>query len=145
MKEFSQKASELFKEGHSCSEAVVKAAYETGLVDKTIDMNTLNRIASPFSGAMGDHQCLCGAIAGSQIVIGLLYGRTDKDKDENDVKKIASRFNKDFKDKKQFTCCKALRSANKDPLKQGRAHCAGIVEEATAVLGNIIEERKCKV
>ena len=55
--------------GYSCSESVVMAAIELNIVPRE-----LLSVATSFSGGMGSG-CLCGAIAGSQIVIGYLFGK----------------------------------------------------------------------
>ena len=68
MSKFSEKAVELFSEGYSCSESIVRAASECQLIN--IDKEIITSIATPFSGGMMSG-CLCGAIAGSQLLIGV--------------------------------------------------------------------------
>ena len=70
------KAAEYFNQGYSCCESIVKEAIEKGLVPEE-----LLPVATSFSGGMGSG-CLCGAIAGSQIVLGWLYGRENKNGNE---------------------------------------------------------------
>lgn len=59
-----KKATEYFMQGYSCSESIVKAAIEKGLVNENI-----LPLASPFSGGLSSG-CLCGAVAGMQLVFG---------------------------------------------------------------------------
>ena len=59
-----------FLSGFSCSEAVVQAAIDKGYIKQE-----LLSLATPFSGGMGV-KCLCGAVAGAQIVIGGMFGKT---------------------------------------------------------------------
>ena len=66
------KAVEYFNQGYSCSESIVMEAIEKGLVPKE-----LLPVATSFSGGMGSG-CLCGAIAGSQIVLGYLFGKENQ-------------------------------------------------------------------
>ena len=60
------KAAQYYKQGYSCSESVVMAAIDEGLCDKS-----LLACATPFSGGMSSG-CLCGAVAGAQLVIGYI-------------------------------------------------------------------------
>ncbi|HBH18011.1 MAG TPA: hypothetical protein DDX14_03570, partial [Cyanobacteria bacterium UBA9579] len=76
MDNFKENAVNLFQQGYSCSESVVRAAYQSGLIDKNIDIESLNKVASVFSGGMGNG-CLCGAVAGAQMIIGVILGRED--------------------------------------------------------------------
>ena len=69
-----QKAVENFKNGYSCSESIVKAAIDEGLIP-----SEFLSCATSFSGGMGSG-CLCGAIAGSQMVIGYIHGRGKTEK-----------------------------------------------------------------
>ena len=62
-------ACEYFNNGYSCSESMIMWAIEQGLVSKE-----LLPVATSFSGGMGSG-CLCGAVAGAQMIIGSLYGR----------------------------------------------------------------------
>ena len=66
------KAVEYFLDGNSCSESVVSRAIELGLCDKE-----LLSVATPFSGGIGSG-CLCGAVSGSLLVIGHLFGKNNK-------------------------------------------------------------------
>ena len=60
-------------------------AAEKGLVPKE-----LLSIATSFSGGMGSG-CLCGAIAGSQIVIGWLFGK-DNQKIQDEQKMTTGKY-----------------------------------------------------
>lgn len=65
-----EKAVEYYLEkGYSCSESVVQAAVDSGLCDKSV-----LSCATSFSGGMSSG-CLCGAIAGAQMVLGYNFGR----------------------------------------------------------------------
>ena len=62
-------ADNFLNKGYSCSESIVQAAIDLNIVPKE-----LLSVATSFSGGMGSG-CLCGAIAGSQIVLGYLFGK----------------------------------------------------------------------
>ena len=70
------RAAEYFQNGYSCSESMIKWAIDEGLVSAD-----LLPVATSFSGGMGVG-CLCGAVAGAQMIIGSLYGRENKNGNE---------------------------------------------------------------
>ena len=80
------KAAEYFNNGYSCSESIIMEAIEKGLVPEE-----LLSAATSFSGGMGSG-CLCGAIAGSQIVLGYVLGRSN-------ARAAAKKFIEEFKKK----------------------------------------------
>ena len=80
------KASEYFLNGYSCSESIIKGAVDAGLVPEE-----LLPVATPFCAGIGSG-CLCGAISGSQMVIGYLFGRNNKNGNEVIAKAKAKEF-----------------------------------------------------
>ena len=144
MNDLSIKSKELFERGFSCSESVVRAAQELSYIDSALDMGTLNKIASPFSGSMGGSGCVCGAVAGAQIVIGLVFGRTAPDEDPNNVKEISRDLAERFKDKRKAICCRVFTAKHKDPVSR-RQNCTEIVGDAAGILYNLIKENAPEV
>lgn len=137
MKKFSDLAPKYFlEEGYSCSESIAKAAVEIGLAKEEIIS-----IATSFSGGMGSG-CLCGAVAGAQMIIGLMHG---KNKD-NKARALAKEFYQRFTQKHKVTCCKILTKDFKDFHSQERKqHCANMVFECSKILDEILEENKIKI
>lgn len=88
-----KKAAEFFMQGYSCSEAIVKAAIEKGLIHKSI-----LPLASPFSGGLSSG-CLCGAVAGMQLVFGAMFGRDDENRNGMAARKLAKNQSKCSKKK----------------------------------------------
>lgn len=89
-----ERAISLFKEGFSCSQAVL-AAYAEGL---GLDGETALRMAQPFGGGIAKSGDWCGAVTGAFLVIGLKYGRVKaadtaaKDKTYALVQEFVRRF-----------------------------------------------------
>ncbi len=124
------KASEYYKQGNSCSESVVKAAVDKGLCDKS-----LVSVASAFSGGMSSG-CLCGAVAGAQMVLGNNYGRENLKNNEEVARQKAREFIEEFKKNRKATCCKVL-TAGLDP-DQRKQNCTSLVEECAQILENMM-------
>ena len=123
-----QKSIENFKDGLSCSEAVVKACYDVGLVD-----DSLINIATSFSGGM-QSGCICGAVAGAQMVIGFLHGRNK----DYSAKEKAKLFIQKFKEVKGATCCKVLSSGFDFHSPERRQNCVSLVRLASEILEDVI-------
>lgn len=127
------KSAEYFNSGYSCSESVVKAAIEAGLVPEE-----LLSVATSFSGGMGSG-CLCGAIAGSQIVLGYLFGRNNKAGNEVQARAMAKHFIEEFKKSHKATCCRVLTAGMDMASPKRKAHCTNMVNDCSKILEEMIK------
>jgi C_GCAxxG_C_C family probable redox protein len=103
------KASATYKEGFSCSMAVLATYCERFGLDK----KQAYKISSGFGGGMHLDQT-CGAVTGAIMVIGLKYGRTRADDIEAKMKtaKMVAEFAKKFKARHGSISCTALIGCN---------------------------------
>ncbi len=124
-------AKEYFKKGYSCSESVVQAAIDKGYVSKE-----LLSAATAFSGGMGV-RCLCGTVAGSQLVIGSMFGKNEQ-KDGMQARALAKQFNEKFSQKYKVNCCKVLSAGFDFHSPERKTHCTNIVNDAAEIVENII-------
>ena len=124
------------EEGYSCSESFARAVVEMGLADEEIVS-----IATSFSGGMGSG-CLCGAVAGAQMVIGLLHGKTK----DNTARILAKEFYSRFTALHKVTCCKVL-TKNFDDFhsKERKEHCANMVYDSAKILDEILTQAQIRV
>ena len=116
------RAVEYFNNGFSCSEAIIKWATDEGLVPEE-----LLPIATPFSGGMGSG-CLCGAIAGAQMVIGYQFGKNNKFNNETLARVKAKEVIKRFTETHKATCCRVLTRGLEMASPERKAHCCNMVE-----------------
>lgn len=85
-----ERAGRLFDSGLNCSQAVLKA--NNGEVDQS-----LLEMSGAFGGGIGGSKCLCGAVSGGVIALGLAgQGR------------LAGKLVTSFTARNKVTCCKAL-------------------------------------
>jgi len=134
-KNFSKLAPKYFMEGYSCSESIAKAAVDLKLTDEDFIS-----IATSFSGGMSS-KCLCGAVAGSQMVIGLLHGKTK----DNTARSLAKEFFEKFTAKHKVACCKVLSAKFSDfHSLERKQHCQNLVFECSLILDEILSEIKEK-
>jgi len=91
-----------FKEGFSCSQAILSAyGKELG-----IDNKTALKIASAFGGGMARMGETCGAVTGAFMVIGLKYAVDKNSKDK--VYAVVKEFVDGFKARNRSIVCKEL-------------------------------------
>ncbi len=135
-KNFENLAVDYFKNGYSCSESIAQAAVDLGLTNKD-----LVSVATSFSGGMSSG-CLCGAVAGAQMVIGLLYGKYK----DNTARAKAKEFYDKFASVHKVTCCKILTKDFKDfHSPERRNHCINMVEFCAKTLDEMLEKEKEKI
>jgi len=101
-----KRAGEVFKEGFSCSQAVLEAFSEAMGLDRDIAL----KISQSFGGGMAHMGETCGAVTGALMVIGLQYGRTQAEDNEAKEKTYATvhEFIKRFKAKYDSIVCKEI-------------------------------------
>jgi len=95
-----------FKEGYSCSQAVLLSYAE----DFGLSKDTALRLASGFGGGMGRTGHRCGAVTGAYMVLGLKYGATsaqDKEAKERAYRKVRE-FTGQFKARNKTVSCREL-------------------------------------
>lgn len=98
-------AKSYFLKGYSCSQAIVLAFKD--LIN--LDTKDILRISSPFGGGMSRLRETCGALTGSFIVLGYLYGSSTNDiKEKEDIYKRAQEIANKFKEKNGFIACRKL-------------------------------------
>jgi C_GCAxxG_C_C family probable redox protein len=109
-----EKAAATFKEGFSCSQAVLGTYCERFGLDK----KQAYKLSSGFGGGMHLDQA-CGAVTGAYMVIGLKYGRTRADDVEAKMKTagMVTEFAKKFKARHGSISCTELIGCNISTLE----------------------------
>lgn len=132
-KKFIDLAPNYFMQGFSCSESIARAAADMGLADEK-----LVSIATSFSGGMSNG-CLCGAVAGSMMILGLLHGKYE----DNTARTLANEFYKKFTSIHKVTCCKVLTKDFKDfHSPERKAHCVNMVADCSKILDEMLSKEK---
>lgn len=131
-----RKARALMDAGHHCSESVLIAVGEllsAGLGEQTI------KASIPFAGGIGcAHQEVCGALTGGLMVIGMLHGRTKAGRNDDHCQQLAVTLRERFHQKFGWTKCQDLRDHWIG--RPGQENCAVLVEQATQLLLEVLEE-----
>lgn len=130
-----EEAINYYKQGYSCSESIIQAAIDKGLCDKS-----LLSVATAFSGGMSSG-CLCGAVAGAQMVLGASFGKKNSKNNEETARTKAKEFIEEFKSKRKTTCCRVLTAGLEFNSYERKQNCASLVEECAEILDNIIKTK----
>ena len=76
--------------------------------------------------------CLCGAIAGSQMVIGYIHGRGKTEK----ARALAKEFIEEFKKTHKATCCRVLSAGFDFHSPERKSHCTNMVYDCAKFYEN---------
>lgn len=85
-----ERAGALFDSGMNCAQSVLQATIG-------VDDPQLLEVCDAFGGGIGGRQCLCGAVSGGVIALGL-----------KGKKKLAGKLVDNFRARHKVTCCKGL-------------------------------------
>lgn len=142
---FCERATKLFFDGYSCSQAVALAYADLFDVDKT----AIERIAGSFGAGFGCHQEICGALSGIGIVAGLLHAGNFLDREQKTahyqlLKDLSERF---AAKNGAVRCSDILKNVNdvrfdgipevRDAAYYQKRPCAKVVANATAVIAEV--------
>lgn len=132
-----EKAVDYYKQGYSCSESVILAAVDKGLCEKN-----LLAVSTAFSGGMSSG-CLCGAVAGAQMVLGSNFGKGNAKNNEETARAKSKEFIEEFKKNRKATCCKVLTAGLEFGSPERKQNCALLVQECSEILKNLIGDKVC--
>jgi C_GCAxxG_C_C family probable redox protein len=123
-----------------CSEAVLMTL-NRGLGGGLTDVQTLS-LAAPFSEGIGNSGCLCGALSGALMAIGLLLGGASPFGRRGGVHAAASELLGRFKLRFGSTCCRVLSRTARNAGQPHFEHCAELTAEAARQAAELILERR---
>lgn len=99
-------AEELFRSGtFFCSESVVYTINE--LLGRPYD-DSVVKMASGFPIGMGKAGCLCGAVSGGQIALGMVYGRVKGEPMKDKMFEKSKGLHDYIKEEYKATCCRVI-------------------------------------
>ena len=119
-----------------CTEAVVvtlNKALNGGLSDAQAVA-----VAAPFSIALGDSGCICGALSGAVLACGLLLGNDQPYHHRQRSRKSARQLHDAFKATNGATCCRVLSQSVRHDQKAHFQKCAHLTAGAAAMAAKLI-------
>ena len=131
-------AGQYFKDGYNCSESILRAG--SHLLGIQIDEQAL-RMATGFGGGIGHAGCICGALASSVMLIGLLKGRADATENREEAYALSSEFHRRFQERFGATCCRAL-NPHEFETREHLVNCVKITGNTAKLLREFIDEKQ---
>lgn len=108
--------------------------------------NDVVKLASGFPIGMGKSGCLCGAISGGQMALGMVYGRSHGESMDEDMFPLAAELHDYIKEIYGATCCRVItRQWAGDNFKspERKKHCVEITGKVAEWVANkLIEDNK---
>lgn len=140
-------AEQLFRSGtYFCSEAVLQTINE--LLGKPYDEKVV-KLASGFPIGMGKSGCLCGAVSGGQMALGIVYGRVEGEPMQDKMFEVAKGLHDYIHDEYKSTCCRVItRQWAGDNFKspERKNHCIAITGKVARWVANeLIEDGKIEL
>lgn len=140
-------AEHLFRSGtYFCSEAVLQTINE--LLGKPYDENVV-KLASGFPIGMGKSGCLCGAVSGGQMALGIVYGRVEGQPMQDKMFEVSKDLHDYIKNEYKSTCCRVItREWAGDNFKspERKNHCITITGKVARWVANVlIDDGKIEV
>lgn len=123
-----------------CTEAVL-SAINNGL-DGGLTKDQALAMAAPFSAAMGETGCLCGALSGAVMATGLMLGKDHVHWHRKAMRENARRLHDEFKVVNGATCCRALTRKVRRDKKAHFQHCAHLTAQAAEMAARLILEHR---
>ena len=129
-------AEELYRTGQFlCSEAVLLVANE--YLEKPMPDEVV-KLASGFPVGIGLAGCVCGALSGGVMALGLKYGRTEPAAKTPGMFEASKELHDRFKARRKSTCCRILISKHTFGSPEHIQQCVAITGEVAADVVEIL-------
>ena len=112
-----------------CSEAVVHTINE--LLGWPFQEDIV-KLASAFPIGLGKSGCLCGAVSGGAIALGMVYGRKHGEPMNEKMFPITAALHDHIKEVYKSTCCRVLVKGYDFVSPERKTHCVQITGEVAA-------------
>jgi C_GCAxxG_C_C family probable redox protein len=132
-----QTAEEMYRTGQFlCSEAVFMVANDYLGHPVSDDMV---RLASGFPVGMGFVGCVCGALSGGVMALGLKYGRTQPGVETPGMFETTKELHDRFKARRRITCCRVLTRNLELGSPEHMAQCIAITGKVAADMIELLQ------
>ena len=132
------RAGNKFKNGLNCSESIVHTFNE--MLDNPLNAEAL-KMATGFGGGLGHAGCMCGALTGSVMILGLFKGRAEPGQAREPAYDLANDFHNRFLKAYGSTCCRSLNLHEFDSQEHLRG-CLKLTGGTAKLLMEFIQEKE---
>lgn len=130
-------AGEYFRNGYNCGESIFLAFRDWLGIDVPREMV---RAFTGLGGGLGHAGCMCGALTGSALVLGLLKGRTDAGESRDQAYALSREFHDRFESNFGNTCCRVLNPYPFDS-KEHLRNCIKITGNTAKLLAEFMNDK----
>lgn len=135
-----EEAEQLFRTGqYYCSEAVVASIRTHFQLDVSEDVIAM---ASGFPVGIGKSKCVCGAVSGGIMALGLLFGRTSGTNPQDPLSvttlTLANELQAYFKAQHKVLCCSVLTKGMDMASGEHKTQCVAFTGEIAGKTAEII-------
>ena len=123
-----------------CSEAIL-VSLNQGLGGGLTEDQAI-ALASGFTIGLGESGCLCGAVSGGVMALGLLLGKDRTYARRKEIREAAAELHNRFKELHRSTCCRVLTKSVKDDSKAHFQQCTELTGEGAEIAARMILERR---
>ena len=123
-----------------CTEAILVSLNE-GLGGGLTEDQAI-ALASGFTIGIGESGCLCGAVSGGVMALGLLLGKDRTYARRKDIRDAGAELHNRFKELHRSTCCRVLTKPVKDDAKAHFRQCTGLTGDGAEITARLILERR---
>ena len=136
--ELNNYAMDLFHKGFTCAEALMYTLNK--YLNLNLDEKTFS-MCSGFPWGLGGGGCICGALAGSSMIIGTKYGRKSFNETRDDkCFPINKELYDEFKKQNGGTCCRVLmHGLDRDDPKR-KEYCSNYVKNALKITIDLLNK-----
>lgn len=139
IEEAKKRAGGYFKAGYNCAEATLKTMNELMNLGLAPGME---KMATAFGGGLGQAGCICGALVGANMAIGLVKGRTSSAEDRMPAYDAARELHERFKQKFGSTCCRVLNPGSDYESIEHKKRCLKYTGNGAALIMEYLLELK---
>ena len=135
-----RKSAEEFYKGDrlNCAESIMKALLTNCGEDCPIE---LLKVATGFGSGIGRAGCTCGALTGSVMAAGMLFGRTnDTGRGPNACIDLSKKIHDAFKEHHKATCCRVLHHGLPYATSQQIEACSQRTGETAEIVARLFME-----
>lgn len=133
MEDIKTMAEHFHSQGFSCAESVVKACNNCLNLDLSDDAL---RMASGLGGGLGGSGCVCGALNGACLILGVVAGRKElHDRTKPEIYKNIREFQQLFTKTFGSTCCHVLKGP------ELHVSCENLTGRTAEMVTGFIKER----
>lgn len=131
-------AGEYFRNGYNCAEAIFLTFRDLLQLDVPREMVCM---ATGMGGGMGHAGCICGALNGGAMVLGLLKGRKSAEEKRDEAYTLSREFHDCFESNFKYTCCRNLNPFPFD-TKDHLRNCIKITGNTAKLLTEFLNDKE---